>query len=448
MSARQLRPVVAGALFCGGLLASVAVLGPMVGLGSGELFLGYLWFGVERRTLFWIGASVLLAGILGIAVLWALSAGYERVRSVLLNLALVFSSVLVCLLGMELVARAMSGVPLFALRNFLAERNALLTTNTLNQYDPLLGWVLREHQRIAPNDPNGSLTTGEYGIRLNASDGAPPATGAVLASGDSFTAGSEVGDRHSWPSHLEQVLGSRVINAATGGWAADQIVLRLESLIPTLKPRLAIASFLDDDILRAGFRVYGGANKPYFTIENGGLVHHNNPVPRYSGTVAETPAYLILPSYSMLFQWTTDRLGYADLWRKASVSYLRADNDPVEVSCKLLARLKAGADRQGVGLLFLMQYPGHVRHSEISRRPHARQVLDCARAAGIATVDLWDDLLNVHRRSFEEYRGLWASFDGKSFGHMSSAGNELVARRLMSEIERSGKIEAFRREGR
>lgn len=57
-----------------------------------------------------------------------------------------------------------------------------------------------------------------------------------------------------------------------------------------------------------------------------------------------------------------------------------------------------------------------------------------ARASGVHTVDLWEDLVAVHKRSYEEYKGLWASFDRTNFGHMSGAGNRLVAERLAREL--------------
>ena len=56
---------------------------------------------------------------------------------------------------------------------------------------------------------------------------------------------------------------------------------------------------------------------------------------------------------------------------------------------------------------------------------------------GIETVDLWDDLLALYRRSFQDYVGLWAYFDGRGlFGHMSSAGNRLVAERIAQRLGR------------
>ena len=434
MNWRSLRTVSLSVAALAAAAAFVAGAAPMLGLGAGEAFFTYVWFGLPRRALFFLGLSA-CSGMLALAVIfWALEIGRARALSAVANLVLVVASVTACLLVLELGVRLANGIPIFAWRNFLAERNALLTTQTLNQYDPVLGWVLREDQRVSPANKDGSLSTGKYGVRLDSPDGAEPAKGAILVSGDSFTAGSEVGDRQSWPAHLEAILRQPVVNAATGAWGADQIVLRLEQLMPVLEPKIIVASFLDDDIMRAGFRVYGGANKSYFTVEQGALVHHDVPVPKYTGAVAETPGYLLLPSYSYLFQWTADRLGLSDWWRRVSVSYVRVDNDPVEVSCLLLARLKAVADKRGTRMIFLMQYPGSPKHDAIARQSHPRKVLECASAAGIQTIDLWDDLVAVYKGSYEEYKGLWASFDGTNFGHMSSAGNRLVAQKLAARL--------------
>ncbi len=415
-------------------LAAFAAAAPILGLGTGENFPSHALFGLARRAFFFAALAAALCGLALAALFWALDAAPGRVAAVLANLALVLGSVLLSLGALEAGLRLAHGIPVFSWQNFLAERNALLTTQTLNAYDPLLGWVLREGQRLSPDSAEGSFTTGRRGVRLSAPDGRQPAPGGILAVGDSFTAGSEVGDRHAWPAHLERLLGEQVINAATGGWGADQIVLRAEQLLDEFAPKLVIVSFLDDDIGRAGFRVYGGANKPYFTVADGALVHHHNPVPLYRGTVAETPAYLLAPSYSYLFQWATDRLGVSDWWRRASVAYVRVDNDPVEVSCLLLRRLKRLADARGARMLFLMQYPGHPSHDRIERHSHAVRVLGCAREAGIRAVDLWVDLVAARRRGFDEYTGLWVSFDGTSFGHMSGAGNLLVAERLAREL--------------
>ena len=83
---------------------------------------------------------------------------------------------------------------------------------------------------------------------------------------------------------------------------------------------MAIVSFFEGDIARAGLRVFEGGSKPFFTIENGSLVHHNRPVLRYTGsTPSDRPIpWLIVPSYSYLVQFVTDRLGWSNWWRKFS----------------------------------------------------------------------------------------------------------------------------------
>jgi hypothetical protein len=220
-----------------------------------------------------------------------------------------------------------------------------------------------------------------------------------------------------------------VINAAAGGWAADQIVMRAESLLPVLEPATVIVSLYHDDIARSRFRVYGGANKPFFTVENGELVHHNRPVPLYTGRPEETPRWLILPSYSYLVLFTMDRLGWSSWWQTYSTSYVKAaDNDPVAVTCELIRRLQRELARRGTRLLLVMQYGA----GEVEERPaNASAVIACARQAGIDTLDLWDDLAAEYRHSFEGYARLWTGRDGqKMFGHMSSLGNRFVAERI------------------
>ena len=58
--------------------------------------------------------------------------------------------------------------------------------------------------------------------------GTTPDGSVILAVGDSFTFGDEVKDDETWPAHLQQLLGRRVLNAGVSGYGFDQIVLRAE----------------------------------------------------------------------------------------------------------------------------------------------------------------------------------------------------------------------------
>jgi hypothetical protein len=412
----------------GAVTIALAVFGPRIGLGVAEQSVFYVWLGLTRTDLGTLGATAIT-----LAIFAALLARVWRVGMVALaNMGIAVLSIMIGLVILEVIARVMDGMPVFAMRNWLAERNALLTTQTLSEYDPLLGWMIRSNLSFHAEDPTTSFTTGRYGIRLNRPGAGPSPAGGILAVGDSFTAGSDVGDRHAWPAQLEALIQRPVINGAAGGWAADQIVLRAESLLPILEPATVIVSFYQDDIARAHFRVYGGANKPFFTIENGELVRHNRPVPLYTGRPEETPRWLILPSYSYLVLFTMDRLGWSNWWQVYGTSYMKADNDPVEVTCQLLRRLERELGGRGTRLLLVMQYGA----GEVVERPEpATAVVACAQRAGIDTLDLWDDLVTEYRRSFQDYARLWTGYDGqKIFGHMSSLGNWFVAERIAARL--------------
>jgi hypothetical protein len=156
----------------------------------------------------------------------------------------------------------------------------------------------------------------------------------------------------------------------------------------------------------------------------------------YTGRPDETPGWLILPSYSYLVLFTMDRLGWSSWWQNYSTSYVKADNDPVEVTCELLRRLQRELARRRTRLLLVMQYGAE----EVAEQPkNAVAVVACAQHAGIETLDLWNDLVTEYRRSFQDYAGLWVGHDGpKIFGHMSSLGNRFVAERIAARLT-SGK---------
>ena len=351
------------------------------------------------------------------------------------NGAIALASIVVGLAVLEAATRRIDGMPVFSARNWLAERNTLLTTHTTMEYDSLLGWVSKPNQRVTADDPNASFTTGPFGIRLNAPAASPPAKGAILAVGDSFTAGSDVGDGQTWPAHLETLTQHPVVNGGVGGFGTDQTVLRAESLLTNLEPKSVVVSFFEGDILRTGLRVFGGASKPYFTVENDKLLHHNRPVPAHVALPKEISPWLRLLGHSYLVVWTTDRLHWS-YWWAASLSYIKVGNDPVDISCRLLRRLRDETRLRDTRLLLVLQYSGQLHAREADKPADMAKVLGCARQGGIETLDLWDDLVMVRRRSRDDYAALWVSLDGCVLGHMSSAGNRFVAERIAARLSR------------
>jgi hypothetical protein len=428
-----LRPIALAILIVAGIAGLITLLSPRLGLGVHEQFVLYPLLGLTRTHLAIISAPAFLLALYA----WAFSYA-KQPRVFFANTGLTAASLLVALLLVEMTARVIDRKPVFALRNWVAERKALLNMYFPNEYDPVLGWVIKPNQSVNPDNPAKSITTGQLGVRLDhPGAGAELPQGAILAVGDSFTVGDEVGDRGAWPAILQDILGRPVINAADVGWGTDQIVLRTEELLPKLSPSTVVLSVFQDfngDVDRAGLRVFWSVNKPYFTLENGTLVPHNIPVPPYQGRPDETAKWLLVPSYFYLLQFVTDRLGgWSNWWQM--YSFVTVDNDPVAVSCALLKRVQSELTAKGIGFLLVMQYGGSV--SPVKRPEKSSAVVACAQAAGIDTLDLWDDLKAAHdNRPFADYVKLWASYDGNySFGHMSPLGNRLVAERIAAALE-------------
>jgi len=403
-----------------------AILAGPLGLGKAEDFFAYRWFGWSRSDLARNSLIVFLLALPCIALLALDARRYRKVLGLLGNLSLTAITLTITLFIMEIGFRAVNGLPFWPIENHIAKDRALLRTQTANQYHENLGWVLKPGISSNPDDPETSFTTGEHGVRMNSGEIKPVPTGAILAVGDSFTAGSEVGDRHSWPAQLERLLQEPVVNAGVGGWAADQIVLRAEELAPVLKPHTIVVSFLADDILRSGYRVYGSANKPWFDIDsNGELVRHNNPVPVFSGKPSETGFSLF--GYFHLVTFVMDRVGLGT-WLRRGDENVENGNDPVAVSCKLLERAHKTFSSQDIRMIFLLQHGGDDRHDRTSQKPHADKVIACAREAGIETIDTWPPLLEEYQKGFPSYKKLFVMHDNdRLYGHMSSMGNALIA---------------------
>jgi lysophospholipase L1-like esterase len=417
--------VLAGALVAAGaLLIALSIAAGPLGLGLKEDFVLYRWFGLARTDAVLLGAA-----LIALPFIIALLRPYWR------DLALVSASVLVILIVLEVGLRLFDGLPAWPDRNFLFERMLVTNRWPVNEYDPVVGWVHKPNLSFNADSEESSFTTGEFGVRMNQPKILPVPRGAILAVGNSFTEGAEVGDRGSWPASLERTLGEPVVNAGIGGWAADQIVLRAEELMAQLSPKAIVVSFASPDIAWTAFRVHSGGPKPYFLIENGQLVPMNIPVPRtIDGAATDFGLLQGILGYSYLVDWTMSRLGVTS-WFERGIS-ARVATDPVQVSCLLLERLKRATDARGATLMLMMQWGGNeVSDPAFVRWPYADDVLRCAKAAGIKTLDTWEPLRAVFAGGEDKLRELYMRHTGAySYGHMSPAGNQFVAEQLAKAL--------------
>ena len=80
-------------------------------------------------------------------------------------------------------------------------------------------------------------------------------------------------DEETWPAQLEDMIQQPVVNAASGAYGIDQMVLRAEQLLPIVHPQTIIVGTERDGIFRVTYSSYVHP-KPYFRIVDGALVEH------------------------------------------------------------------------------------------------------------------------------------------------------------------------------
>jgi hypothetical protein len=332
------------------------------------------------------------------------------------------------LIAFELGLRWADGVPLLWLPQLGRERahHPFFQHHHGATYHRTLGWT------NSPNQLHG-FSTDEYGNRLPSARPRPLPIGGILACGDSFTAGSEVIDEHSWPALIETQLGIPVINAAAGGWGTDQIMLRAEEMIELAHPTTLIVSFFWDDIHRSEYRTYGRAHKPYYVIKNDALELRNVPVPLFSGHSGPIKWLRPLLDHCYMAFCLAQYLGLMRWSDPTEDEYVRSapDGSGADITCLLLRRLKTKVEERGIRFVLLLQYGWEDIH--LNRTLSGpRLVAESARALGIEVLDLWPILMQDFKRDAQAFLRLWViEVDGKP-GHMSETGNRFVAEKLVA----------------
>jgi hypothetical protein len=386
---------------------------------------------------------------------------------------LVIASLAYLALG-ELAIRIALHAPLLAWHDF-RHAHAANTINNAIQYDELLGWRLKSLIR------SPGFNTLEYGFRSNGDPDAHVQFGGVLAIGSSFTVGSEVVDQQSWPAHLAQLTAWNVNNAGEGGYQADQIILLGEQLLPLIRPSVLVVDLIPGTIIGVGYTAFGRP-KPYFTIEDGHLLHHNFPAPRHDlQTSGASAVRYFLGHFAVVDRFVGTF--FANAWFTAGENdFATVLTDEIGVTCRMLQTLKQKTDAAGVRVLLYLQYdgpsivdatrrklgetgPAHgnvagnrrsavalfyrlkrwavnkVKPILLGTPPDApdwydasAQVGACARGFGIQTVDELATLKAVYEKDPAMLRRYYQIEPDGSLGHKSSFGNMAVAKLVAAAI--------------
>jgi GDSL-like Lipase/Acylhydrolase family len=321
------------------------------------------------------------------------------VREWLGRAVLVLLAVVLVLVALELGLRAATGW-LWDWHNLVLGARTVHNATEQSRFmpDALVGYVPR---------PDGMRPTDE-------APGVP-----ILAVGDSYTYGEEVGDGETWPAHLQRLMNHRVLNAGASGYGFDQSVLRAEQIAAVRRPSAIVVAFIADDIRRTEMRRQWGAEKPYFDFQGDGLVLRNVPVPPRPDPRTTLTFWQRTLGHSFLFDFVLRRLNLLYDWFGDHVRVHRP-GDGERISCLLTERLRELQASSGARVIVLAEYDPMVwQNAEFSaeQRRLARGLLGCARQRGLGTINSFEALANAPGGPQSLY-GLW---------HMNHKGNRLIA---------------------
>jgi hypothetical protein len=303
-------------------------------------------------------------------------------------------------------------------------------------YDAELGWVpipgVREHDYRRGT----TTTTLEDGTRSNGDRQVRNGSEPILAVGDSFTWGAGVSDQETWPSQLEKLSGTRVINGGVAGYGVDQSFLRASRLLGLNHFSTLIFSFIPGDIERGELSEFGHTGKPFFAINDGRLTLENVPVPAPNSPTGGLPTL----KDSLLVQIVLKRTFPNLLEDPQSPDYARVLNvqQGREVGCALFHELEQMTKSRGLQLIVLFQ-----RHEAetVKNITTAEIALSCLSDPATHILDLGPALAELKTQDPSRYKRMYIWNDG----HMTAEGNEFVALAIFKFLtQRSTKFDQSR----
>lgn len=313
-------------------------------------------------------------------------------------------------------------------------------------YDPELGWAsVPSHVASDVFGPGLHVTTNARGFRnaVEFEDAVPPGVRRVIALGDSFTLGYDVGDGDSWPAWLARLCpGLEVPNMGQSGYGIDQSYLWYKRDAGALAHDLLVLAFIDDDLRRVSTDSMAGYGKPVLALHDGALVPRNVPVPRAPFL---WPA--LTQNVGLLEKLRVIELPRALLARfapqVAASAQATSDEDAARLDEAILRALRATAAERGARLVLV-----HLPHlatgapSELAPLPEfAVPVLERVAADGVPFVDL---RVALEREPDPARRALFQpdTVENGPGGHYSAGGNRFMASALAERLVALGEIPA------
>jgi hypothetical protein len=295
-------------------------------------------------------------------------------------------------------------------------------------YSEAYGWALRPGYRGFLHDVWTTVDSRGHRGREHPL-GRVPGRERLVVLGDSIAFGSRVPDEETFCAVLEsRARGFDVVNLAVEGYGTDQEVLRLEKEGLAYRPDVVVLAFaLANDVFNNASGCNdprGGMPKPWFTLEGGTLVPHDD--------------HLRLSPLRRVAQWLQDDSHvYNRLFAAPPLTAPPAGDRPPQVrldrpsarrvTLSLLRRADAVARGAGARFLVLLQ-PDEASFNGLM--PFAARLREALLDAGIPFVDL-----------AEHCRSARLAFDAISLdqqGHLTRLGHRMAALEIEAALDRLG----------
>lgn len=283
-------------------------------------------------------------------------------------------------------------------------------------FHPRYGWSNLPGYRSDESVPF-TVTINDQGLRARKNYPRHPSPGVqrIALFGDSCAFGEEVDDDQTVPFHLQQLLeGSEVLNFGVRGFGLGQMALRLEEEGFGFHPdHVVIVLLLPSDVTR-DLTDFFTHSKPSFRMTDSGLQTDNCPVRESSNQ-----PWLLRNSFAAAWMWGRPR-------RWPELSRL---NDVMDTPRAILGKARDRCRSKGVRLtLATIVTPGTIElmNSDPNERQRIESMIDSLRQTNTRLIDLVDDLATAYA---EQGDALCAPI-----AHWSSAGNQVIARRIASEL--------------
>ena len=320
------------------------------------------------------------------------------------------------------------------------------------QYDPDLGWVSRSnyfHQDFY--GPGVYVKTNSQGFR-NEEDFSPSAPAGhirIVCSGDSFTFGYGVDNRHTWCQLLEsQDRRVQTVNMGQPGYGVDQMYLWYRRDGAALDHDVHLFAFISDDFRRMTTKHFYGTPKPFLQPTSNGLVAKNVPVPKPS----------------LFLRWWTRRS--RDIYDLRALRVMGSFAGKILPAPKAAAPEPAASDRLVVEKIFgelaalnkaknsklaLVYLPNESDYSNsktsLAWRQFIRKEAEKRDALFIDLIEEFRPLpIKELQKMFIRADSFEVEYVPAAKGHLTDAGNEYVAekiyRALASTPEVAAKLEA------